>query len=177
MTADLVLSTYTTLGAQNNERHMKSSDLEFRREDLTSPSAAEMIRALNAELGERYPEEGANHLRLDREEVAEGRGAFLVAYLNGEPLACGAIRRIDADTGEVKRMYVEPRVRGQGVGRQMLTRLENEGRRLGVKRIVLETGQRQPEALALYTNAGFVPVSPFGEYVGSPLSVCMGKTL
>jgi GNAT superfamily N-acetyltransferase len=156
---------------------MTSSELEFRREDLTSSIAAALIRALNGELGKRYPEEGANHFRLDRDEVAEGRGAFLVAYFNGEPVACGAIRRIDADTGEIKRMYVEPRLRGRGVGRQMLTRLESEGRRLGMKRIVLETGQRQPEALALYAGAGFVPVPPFGEYIGSPLSVCMGKAL
>lgn len=156
---------------------MELSDLEFRREDLTSTIAIAMIRALNAELAERYPEEGANHFRLDREEVAEGRGAFLVAYSNGAPLACGAIRRIDADTAEIKRMYVEPHIRGRGIGRRLLTILETEGRRLGVKRIILETGERQPEAVALYERAGFVRVSPFGEYVGSPLSVCMGKTL
>ena len=156
---------------------MELADLEYRREDLTSTIATAMIRALNAELAERYPEEGANHFRLDREEVAEGRGAFLVVYGNGEPLACGAIRRLDADTAEIKRMYVEPHIRGQGIGRRLLTTLETEGRRLGVKRIVLETGERQPEALGLYRRAGFVHMSPFGEYVGSPLSVCMAKEL
>src|SRR5438093_8093964 len=148
---------------------MELSNLEFRREDLTSTVAARMIRALNAELAERYPEEGANHFRLDGEEVAEGRGAFLVTYDNGNPVACGAIRRIDADTAEIKRMYVEPHSRGRGIGRRLLITLETEGRRLGVKRLVLETGVRQPEAVGLYERAGFIRVSPFGEYVGSPL--------
>jgi GNAT superfamily N-acetyltransferase len=156
---------------------MKLVDLEFRREGLTSTIATAMIRALNTELAERYPEEGANHFRLDGEEVAEGRGGFLVAYHEGDAVACGAIRRLDSETAEIKRMYVEPQFRGQGLGRRLLTRLETEGRRLGVKRIVLETGERQPEALALYERAGFRRVSPFGEYVGSPLSVCMAKEL
>ena len=63
------------------------------------------------------------------------------------------------------------------MGRRLLTRLEEEGRDLGVKRIVLETGERQPEALALYARAGYTRVPPFGEYVGSPLTVCMAKEL
>jgi GNAT superfamily N-acetyltransferase len=156
---------------------MRLTDLEFRREDLTSAAATALIRALNAELDERYPEEGANHFRLDSEEVTEGRGAFLVAYSNGQPVACGAIRRLDADTAEIKRMFVAPQSRGQGIARRLLAILEAEARRLAVKRIVLETGARQPEALALYEHAGFARVSLFGEYVSSPLSVCMVKEL
>lgn len=156
---------------------MELADLEIRREDVSSSIATAMIRALNTELAERYPEEGANHFRLDREEVAEGRGAFLVAYNGGEPVACGAIRRVDPDTAEIKRMYVAPQSRRRGIARRLLAMLEAEGRRLRVKQIVLETGARQPEALALYERAGFGRVSPFGEYVGSPLSVCMAKQL
>ena len=90
-------------------------------------------------------------------------------------MGCGAIRRLDADTAEIKRMYVEPGARGQGVGRAVLAALEAEGRRLGVTRIMLETGERQVEALALYSRAGFVRIPAFGEYVASPLSLCMGK--
>jgi GNAT superfamily N-acetyltransferase len=156
---------------------MDVPNLELRREELSSSIAAAMIRALNAELAERYPEEGANHFRLDRDEVVVGRGAFLVAYSSGEPVACGAVRRIDADTAEIKRMYVAPQARRRGIAQQLLARLEAEAHRLGVKRIVLETGVRQPEALALYERAGFGRVPPFGEYVGSPMSVCMAKRL
>jgi GNAT superfamily N-acetyltransferase/SAM-dependent methyltransferase len=156
---------------------MKSSGLDVRREDLRSPVAVAMIAALDAELVQRYPEEAETHVRLEREEVEEGRGAFVVAYLDGEPVGCGAIRRIDTDTGELKRMYVVPQARGRGIGRHVLARLENEGHRLGVKRILLVTGQRQPEALALYASAGFVPVPPFGEYAGWPLIVSLAKDL
>ncbi len=156
---------------------MRADDTEVRREEITGLVAARLIRALNADLSARYPEEGANHFRLDPHEVADGRGAFLVAYVKGEPVGCGAIRRLDADTAEIKRMYVEPGARGQGMGRVLLGTLEAEGRGLGVKRLVLETGERQPEALALYSSAGFRRIPAFGEYVGSPLSVCMGKDL
>jgi len=152
-------------------------DIQIVREDIASATARRLIRALNRELSERYPEEGAKHFRIDPEEVAEERGAFLVAYAGGEALGCGAIRRIDPETAEIKRMYVEPSARGRGVGRTLLVDLETEGRRLGVKRIVLETGERQLEALALYGQAGFARIPAFGEYVGFPLSVCMGKEL
>ena len=109
---------------------MDTTELEVRREDLTSTSATALIGALNAELAERYPEEGSNHFRLDQEEVVEGRGAFLVCYGNGHPVACGAIRRLDAKVAEIKRMFVEPRSRGRGIGTRLLTVLEAEARRL-----------------------------------------------
>jgi GNAT superfamily N-acetyltransferase len=157
---------------------MSVEAIEIRREEITSAVAGGMIAALNGELSSLYPEQGANHFRLDLEEVVEGRGAFLVAYSSGKPLGCGAIRRLDGNTAEIKRMYVEPSARGRGVGRVVLRALEAEARRLeGVDRIVLETGERQLEALGLYRSAGFVRIPAFGEYVGSPLSVCMEKRI
>jgi GNAT superfamily N-acetyltransferase len=77
-------------------------------------------------------------------------------------------------------MYVAPTARGLGVGRQILNALEAEARRLGARRLVLETGPRQPEALALYAHAGFTQIPLFGEYLDTPhpdLSVCMAKDL
>jgi len=147
------------------------------REDLLSPVAAALIDVLNAELLGIYPEEGACHFRLDPDEVHVDRGAFLVARADGTPVGCGAIRKFDPATAELKRMYVAPEMRGRGIGRRVLAALELEGWRLGVQRLVLETGERQAEALALYTGAGFARIPPFGEYVDSPLSVCMEKTL
>jgi putative acetyltransferase len=151
--------------------------VDIRREHLGSAVASRLIAALNAELSARYPEEGANHFRLDAAEVDAGRGAFLVAYVDATPVGCGAIRRLDAATAELKRMYVEPARRGRGVGRAVLRALEAEARRLGVTRLVLETGARQTEALGLYEAHGFVRTSAFGEYVGLPLSVCMEKRI
>lgn len=145
--------------------------------DFLAPEARALIEALNAELSSRYPEEGANHFRLDAEEVVDGRGAFLIAAVAGKPVGCGAVRRIEARTAEIKRMYVNPAERSRGVGRALLAALETEARALGMARLVLETGLRQPEANALYERAGFSRIAPFGEYVGSPLSVCMAKDL
>jgi putative acetyltransferase len=156
---------------------LNKTEIEIRREDILSPVVQRLISELNAELEARYPEEGANHFRLDPEEVADGRGAFLVAYLGGQPVACGAVRRIERAIAEIKRMYVAPEARGRGVGRQVLLELEAEAQRLGATRLVLETGPRQPEALALYHRAGFVEVPNFGEYIGCELSVCMAKEL
>ena len=148
------------------------------RESLESPVAQELIAALNAELSARYPEDdSANHFRLTRDEVAPGRGAFLVAYDDGMPIGCGAVRRIDAGVAELKRMYVSPAMRGRGVGRALLDALVAEARQLGATRLVLETGPRQPEAIALYERAGFVRIPAFGEYEDHPLSVFMGKDL
>lgn len=134
--------------------------------------------ALNAELAHRYPEPGATHFRLDSDEVLPGRGAFVIARTEQRlPVGCGAIRRMDAGTAEIKRMYVIPKHRSMGAGRAILEKLEHVALELGVTRIVLESGVRQPEAIALYEHSGFVKVPLFGEYVGSPLSVCMEKAL
>lgn len=155
----------------------KIASVEVRREEILSAVPQQLILALNTELEERYPEEGANFFRLDADEVAEGRGAFLVAYVGRQPVGCGAVRRTDPKEAEIKRMYVAPSARGCGVGKRIVTELETIARELGVSRLVLETGPRQLEAIALYQRAGFAEVPLFGEYIGAKFSVCMAKDL
>jgi GNAT superfamily N-acetyltransferase len=148
------------------------------RADLTDEVSRGLIASLNAELSAVYPEPGANHFRLDPEEVAGGRGVFLVAYQAGTAVGCGALRLLDAETAELKRMYVSPSARGQGLGRRLVAALETEARALGVRRLVLETGIRQTAAVALYRSTGFRPIPLFGEYCLSPeTSICLGKEL
>ena len=154
-----------------------SRAIDIRRVDLLSEVAQRLILALNAELEARYPEEGANFFRLDPDEVSKGRGGFFVAYLEDEPVGCGAVRCNEPGTAEIKRMYVAPQARGRGVGKQVVRKLESVARHLGVTRLVLETGPRQPEALAVYKNSGFVQIPLFGEYIGSKFSICMAKDL
>jgi GNAT superfamily N-acetyltransferase len=151
--------------------------IEIRREPLESAVVTALIQELNTELTARYPEEGATHFTLQAAEVTGDRGAFLVAYAGQTPIGCGAIRRLDGGEAEVKRMYVVPAQRGNGIGRAILTALEAESRRLGVTRLLLETGIRQTVAQSLYAQAGFKPIPAYGEYIGCPLSVCMAKTL
>lgn len=140
-----------------------ATGVTVRQFDILAPAARTLIEALNAELSSRYPEAGATHFRLDPDEVADGRGAFLIASRTGKPVGCGAVRRIAASIGEIKRMYVTPEERGRGVGRALLAAIETEARALGIARLLLETGLRQIEAIALYERAGFSRVAPFGE--------------
>lgn len=148
------------------------------RTELTDSVSQALIQALNAELAGMYPEPGANHFDLDPEEIARGRGAFLVLYRGKIPVGCGALRILNGRTGELKRMYVTPEERGKGLGRRLVAELEAEARTLGVRRLVLETGTRQLAALALYRAVGFHPIPLYGEYLRSPdTSLCMGKEL
>jgi GNAT superfamily N-acetyltransferase len=151
--------------------------VSIERADLRSPRALALVQALDAELLSRYPEPGTDHFALDAEEVAPGRGAFLIASRAGEAVGCGALRRVEPGVGEIKRMYVCPAARGAGVGLAVLAALEAEARALGLARLLLETGVRQPDAVALYARAGFVPAGAFGAYEDHPLSVFMGKDL
>jgi GNAT superfamily N-acetyltransferase len=161
--------------------------LEIAREAITTEVAGALIIALNSELSARYPEPGATHFRLDPDDVAPGRGIFVVARRLGRPVGCGAVRwlresalmrELGPRVGELKRMYVAPEVRGHGIGRALLARLEAEACTLGLNRLVLETGTRQVEALALYRRTGFIEIPAYGEYATSrATSVCLAKAL
>jgi putative acetyltransferase len=166
---------------------VRTEQLEIVPESLTSAVAASLIGELNKELSGDYPEPGTTHFRLDPNEVSPGNGIFVVARWEGRPIGCGALRRIvDPEltrelgprVGELKRMYVAQDQRGKGIGQALLGRLEAEAQRLGLDRLVLETGIRSPQALALYRKAGFIGIPAYGEYVASPTtSVCLSKNL
>lgn len=144
-------------------------------EPFDSADALRLVGALDAHLASRYPPDQRFGPNLRPEHLASGLGSFVVARLDGMAVGCGAIRRLDEGTVEVKRMYVEPEVRGRGVAKQVLDRLEGDARVMGVNRLVLETGIHQAEAIGLYRRAGFTPVDCWGEYADSPTSVCFEK--
>jgi putative acetyltransferase len=147
--------------------------LHIRRSTLASPEAARLIAALNAELTMTFPEPGATHFSLSDAQVVAGDGAFVVAWLDDMAVGCGAVRRLDEATAEIKRMYVDPSVRGQGIGRTLVEALEREAQLVGVTRIVLETGTRLEPAIKLYEAMGYSRIPLFGEYLSSPdTSLC-----
>jgi GNAT superfamily N-acetyltransferase len=101
----------------------------------------------------------------------------MVLHHDGVAVACGAIRRHHEDSAENKRMYVQREARGKGISRLILAELEATARRYGYTALVLETGLRQPEAIALYESEGYFVIPNFGFYKNSPLSVCYRKEL
>jgi putative acetyltransferase len=119
-----------------------------------------------------YPELHASNAPWPANAPLQEGGAYVVAYLDGLPLACGALRPIDSETAEVKRMYIQRDHRRRGLGRAVLAYLQREARRLGYKRLLLETGYKQLASIALYESFGFHRIPPFGEYKNDPTSVC-----
>lgn len=104
--------------------------------------------------------------------------AFYVAFSDdGEPIACGGLRELDATHGEVKRMYAAPGARGTGVAAAVLATLEQDAAARGWTRLLLETGDRQPDAIRFYTREGYAPIPNFGHYAGVEASRCFEKLL
>ena len=143
--------------------------------DVDEVIASGLVAALDADLMRRYPGEPTNG--VEPEEFREAGGYFLLARDGADAVGCGAFRPIDARTVEIKRMFIDPRWRGRGIAGAVLDGLEAEARRRGYVRSILETGVRQPEAIAVYRRAGYAEIDAFEPYVGSPLSVCFGKDL
>ncbi|HEX9882165.1 MAG TPA: GNAT family N-acetyltransferase [Hyphomicrobium sp.] len=100
---------------------------------------------------------------VDPEDIAPPAGAFLIARLEGRPVGCGALRAIDRDVGEVKRMWVHARARRLGVGRRILEALESQARARGLRTLRLDTNRALKEAHALYGKLGYVEVERFND--------------
>jgi GNAT superfamily N-acetyltransferase len=154
--------------------------IEVRR--YSHPDAVELTARVQQEYVVRYGDEDVTP--VDPAEFDPPLGLFLVGYLDGRPVATGGWRAQDASPegfrdgdAEIKRMYVSPDARGAGHARRILAELEDSARRAGRTRMVLESGYKQPEALALYRSSGYSDVAKFGVYRFHELSVCLGKPL
>lgn len=102
---------------------------------------------------------------------------YLVACIGGHAVACGAWQPLEDGVAELKRMYVRPAHRGQGIARALIVALEEEALAAGRPTLRLETGSYLTAAIALYQSAGYRQIPVYGEYVGNPLSVCFEKRL
>lgn len=150
--------------------------IDVRLESPNQSDVARLIAALDAYQDTLYPPE-SRHV-LDLAALCRPEVLFAVARDDdtGEAVGCGAVV-LGADHGEVKRLYVDPDARGQGVARRLLQYLEARATAAGCTALMLETGPRQPEAIALYAASGFVRCGRFGSYRDDPLSVFMHKAL
>lgn len=152
------------------------------RHELDDPVVQGMLARLNAELLAATPEGGSNFFHVAAEHVSEDNGAFFVAWLDDQPRACGAWRRIDdvagrPGTAEIKRMWADPQARGTRLGAAVLATLEAAARAHGITELRLETGEYLTAAVGLYRRFGFAQCEPWGEYVGVPHSYTMSKPL
>ena len=157
-------------------------DLRIEQVAFGHPDALLLIEAVQEEYVVRYG--GRDDTPLDPMMFEPPAGSFFVGYLDGRPVASGAWRRrgdVEAfgtvDTAEVKRMYVVPSARGQGLARRMLAHLEQTAREGGARAMVLETGTAQPEAIALYESSGYTRIPSFGHYAWSPHNRCFARSL
>jgi putative acetyltransferase len=149
----------------------------IRRERFDSETVKALADALEEELLATYEgEPGSGGLPAASIFEPPG-GAFLVAWVDGEAVACGGIARYDDATAEIRRMYVVPAARGRGLSRHMLAALEDEARALGYSFVRLETGNLQAAAVGLYVSAGFEPIPRYGPFANDPKSVCFEKRL
>lgn len=148
------------------------------------PEAVELCRRLEHEDEQRYgpsddsdPEDHHHHVPPKPAEFVPPAGQFVVARLDGRSVGCGGIRPYEGLTAEIKRMYVDPSARRRGIGRMILSRLEEAARELGYRAARLETGLMQPEAIALYDSAGYERIACYGEHLDDPMSACYERPL
>ena len=148
--------------------------------DPAADDARSLIHELDRYQLSIYPAE-SNHLD-PVDTLAADNVLFAGARRGGELVAIGAIKYLEDSNaslcyGEIKRVYVSPRARRLGLSRRLMDYLENHARARGVEVVRLETGTRQPEAVALYRKLGYRERGPFADYPDDPLSVFMEKTL
>jgi putative acetyltransferase len=134
----------------------------------------ELVKSLDAELAER---DGKDHPFYAQFNKIDKIKFVVVAYENGKPVACGAIKEFSPEIMEVKRMFTSPESRGKGIAGEILGELEMWASELSYKKCILETGKKQPEAIQLYEKNGYQIIPNYGQYAGIENSVCFEKNL
>jgi GNAT superfamily N-acetyltransferase len=139
------------------------------------PDVVRLVAAVQAEYVERYG--GPDAAVVLPGEFEPPDGLFLVGYLDGEPVASGGWRRMAGGAVEIKRMYVLHAARRRGLARRMLAELEAGAVAAGARRVELNTGDQQPEAIALYESSGYLPTVGFGHYACASGARFYGKAV
>jgi putative acetyltransferase len=133
-----------------------------------------LVRELDIDLKIRDGEDHAFFAQYNKIDMIK---YVVVAYDGNEPVGCGAVKQYDEDTMEVKRMFVPLHRRGQGIASLVLQELEKWTKELNFKKCILETGEKQPEAIQLYKKNQYAIIPNFGQYAGVESSVCFEKEL
>lgn len=148
--------------------------LALKRTDSSDRDFHLLVAELDKDLLGRYDELQLFYRQFNK---IENNPTVVVAYADGEPAGCGCIKPFNEDSVEVKRMYVSNEHRSKGIGAAILNELEKWATELQYKYTVLETGDKQPEAVHLYKKAGYTVIPNYGQYAGVATSICMKKEL
>lgn len=148
--------------------------MTLKKRPSTHPDFTTLTRELDQDLCARY---GWDQQVYDTHNRIDPIPTAMVVYRDDQPAACGCFRPIDGHSVEIKRMYVNPSYRRQGLAYSLLSALEEWAGELGYKRACLETGKRQPEAIRLYSKAGYRVIPNYGPYTEMDNAVCMEKHL
>lgn len=148
--------------------------LILKRTDSNNPHFQILVRDLDLELKIRDGEDHAFYAQYNKTDSIK---YVVLAYENSEAVGCGAIKEWDSETMEVKRMFVPLKNRGKGIASLVLTELEKWAFELGYKKCILETGEKQPEAIRLYTKNNYNLIPNYGQYAGVETSKCFEKYL
>lgn len=148
--------------------------IDFKRCTSSDPDFQFLVRALDADLAIRDGDEHSFYAQFNKIDSLQH---CLVAYSSDEPVATGAIKHVNAQCMEIKRMFVIPALRGKGIAYQMLKHLEIWASEMHYQKCILETGKKQPEALRLYEKSGYTIIPNYDQYIGKENSVCFAKIL
>jgi putative acetyltransferase len=144
------------------------------RTDSDNPDFRQLVQRLDHDLATRDGADNSFYAQFNKIDLIRHA---IVAYEGDTPVGCGAIKAFSPEAMEVKRMYVLPQKRGMGIASKILTALEEWAKELGYRKTVLETGRRQPEAIALYKNRGYQVTPNYGQYIGVDNSICFEKMI
>jgi len=144
------------------------------RTNSENPDFEKLVVLLDAVLREYDGDDHAFYAQFNKSNLIN---EVIVAYKNDIAVGCGAIKKYDGQTAEVKRMYVLPDCRGKGIAKQVLDALEKWAAEIGFTNCILETGFKQVDAIHLYHKCGYQNIENYGQYIGIENSVCMQKKL
>ena len=150
-------------------------EIKIKTADFADPAVQALLADVLDELSERYGGSG-DDTPIATDDFAPPNGAFLVADDGERLIGCAGWRR-HGDDAELKRMFTAKAARKRGLGRRMLTAVEESARAAGCRRLILETGDKQPEAIALYETAGYARIEDFGYYKDEPDVLSFAKVL
>ena len=148
--------------------------MQLIRTGSTNKDFIELVKLLDADLAKRDGDEHSFYHQFNKIDKIKHA---VVLYEDDKPVSCGAIKESMPGSMEVKRMYTMPVARGKGFAAKVLAELEQWAAELGYTKCVLETGKKQPEAIALYKKNGYKIIPNYGQYIGVENSVCFEKSL